>query len=146
MIYTCIWSQWEMLSVTCFIFYNCKTSFIFSLYSETPSRSCPQPSASAASLSAPSQAAPNLKYSRSLRRQSKAAVRNMNTAVNADNSCCIKTLHLWSSLKVIYMFQLISKHNKWPITKLNTQFIRRLFGKFWMGLIVSLPLHCKDVH
>lgn len=40
---------------------------------ETPSRSCPQPSASAASLSAPSQAAPNLKSSRSLRRQSKAA-------------------------------------------------------------------------
>ncbi|XP_059377441.1 rho guanine nucleotide exchange factor 6-like [Carassius carassius] len=38
----------------------------------TPNRSCPQSSGSASSLSAPSQAAPTLKSSRSLRRQSKA--------------------------------------------------------------------------
>ncbi|XP_051716456.1 rho guanine nucleotide exchange factor 6 [Ctenopharyngodon idella] len=38
----------------------------------TPNRSCPQSSASPTSLSAPSQAVPNLKSSRSLRRQSKA--------------------------------------------------------------------------
>ncbi|KAK2891188.1 hypothetical protein Q8A67_013831 [Cirrhinus molitorella] len=39
---------------------------------DTPKRSCPQSSASAPSLTAPSQAVPTLKSSRSLRRQSKA--------------------------------------------------------------------------
>ncbi len=80
-----------MLSVILFIFYICKTSLLFfSLYSDTPNRSCPQPRASAPSLSAPSQAVPNLKVQQVFTEAVKAVVRNMNTAVNADNSCCIK--------------------------------------------------------